>query len=382
VSDWNEYQITVGMPHMAPGHLLSEVELLKWLGHFQWESISRALDTASHAIVNEHQERLYASFINVELACGDGASLDGFGEGRPVHVLNRVRPYGRRFVEGMFLFDTASLAAADAPDPTSKEDLARSGRCWAYMTNAFIARGGSNLKLKLFEPKGMAAARATPLEKVPAGIAEHQGVQGTGQIDPLDSSEGWLPLQPTRDEPVEYPISHESDLNGAGLLYFARYTAMANHGERRFLCERLALPFSLPLVECLVTEHRRIYYFANADPWDTVRIRCRAWCRPRAPGPIVPSSGGRQRLGAFLFRTDLVRASDGSLMACSLARKSLVVPPQDKAVASEMNRQMLARARGVPSGCNRHEFEDPMHTRRDENLPGRERHTSGAGTPS
>ena len=66
MKEWLSYQFTLGMPHMVPNKL-SEVELLKWLGNYQWESISRLLGRKSHEIANLEKDRLYASFISVEL---------------------------------------------------------------------------------------------------------------------------------------------------------------------------------------------------------------------------------------------------------------------------------------------------------------------------
>ena len=87
------------MPHMVPNRL-SEVELLKCLGAFQWDSIARRLGQRSSEIVNGQRERLYASFVNVELAFPPHRSLDSFEEGARVSLRNRVSAYARRFVEG------------------------------------------------------------------------------------------------------------------------------------------------------------------------------------------------------------------------------------------------------------------------------------------
>ena len=143
--------------------------------------------------------------------------------------------------------------------------------------------------------------------------------------------------------PLEYRILPESDLNGAGLLYFARYLAIANYGVRLFLSEQQTRPVSSPLIECLSTERLRICYFQNADAFDSVRIFVTAWLDPEAPAP-APSSGSRVA-ARFSFDVDLYRASDGVLMAsCRLAR-SLRVPDREKALVYEAER-LLSRLRG------------------------------------
>ena len=96
MNDWRDYEFTVGMPHMVPNRL-SEVELLKSLGAFQWASIATGLGRQSSEIVNVQNERLYASFVNVELAFPPHRSLDSFEEGARVG-LRRSLPHRRRAV--------------------------------------------------------------------------------------------------------------------------------------------------------------------------------------------------------------------------------------------------------------------------------------------
>jgi probable biosynthetic protein (TIGR04098 family) len=204
------------------------------------------------------------------------------------------------------------------------------------MTNAFIARAGGNLRLKVYKPAGADAAGLAQLGEAPFGISMQSRVQSTGEIEPL-ADEAFLPLE-ARPGGIEYRIVPESDLNGAGLVYFARYEAMMNYGERVFLGERLALPISTELVACLSTEHRRAFFFANASPADTVDVRVSAGLLPvDAPGGAAVQ--GRYRIPFRLqFRIDLYRASDGTLMASSLVRKSLNVPGSAKAVLAEAER--------------------------------------------
>ena len=82
-----------------------------------------------------------------------------------------------------------------------------------------------------------------------------------------------MPLVPERPERILYHIVHESDLNGAGLVYFARYESMMNYGERKFFGRQLEVPISNEFVSCLSTEHRKAYFFANASPGDDVDVR-------------------------------------------------------------------------------------------------------------
>ena len=298
---WEAFAFTVGMPHMVPDKL-SEVELLKLLGAWQWESIAGWLGCRSSEIASASGERLYASFINIELVLPPPFTQDYFQEGMRIEGVNRVAFFAGRFVEGFAVFGRGPGAAEAAARVQSRDDLLRLDFPTAYMTNAFVARMGSNSRLKVLEPAGIAArgpARPGPL---PRGIAEHQSVQSTGAIEGFGDPPGH-PLLASRSDPIVYPILPESDLNGAGLLYFARYVAIMNYGERLFLSDRLERPLSAPLVACLSTERRRLYYFANADPTDSVRVAVSASLLP--PGPSA--AGDRRTLLKLLFRIDLYR---------------------------------------------------------------------------
>jgi probable biosynthetic protein (TIGR04098 family) len=341
VGDWNDYDFVVQMPHMAPGEKLSEVELLKLLAAHQWESIARALRTRPSRIANDQGERLYGSVIDVEFFLGERHSLDLLGEDVHVHVKNRVRFYASRFVEGLFVIDDHPIPDEAVAGVKRREDLKSLGGSWACMTNAFIARAGGNVRLKVYKPAGADSGDLPQLEKAPFGITMQGVVQSSGEIEPL-SDEAFVPLAPVREGGIEYRIVPESDLNGAGLVYFARYEAMMNYGERVFLGERLARPISTEFVSYLSTEHRRAFFFANASPADTVDVRVSAGILP-----VEGGVSGRYRIPLKLqFRIDLYRASDGMLMASSLVRKSLNAPGNAKAVLAEAERLLRSVSRG------------------------------------
>ena len=333
MSDWRGFELAVGMPHMVPGKL-SEVELLKVFGDRQWATISGLLGVPSREIVNTQGDRLYASFIDVELNMGPRA-LEHFGEGVHVHARNRAALYARKLVEGMFVFDTDEVGDDALAAIRSRDDLRAIGVPWAYMTNAFIARFGANDRLKVFEPRGLNERDVPATSGRPGGISDHERVQSTGNIDPVSDDEG-DPVPQVDGGLIPYPIVPESDLNGAGLLYFARYLAIMNYGERLFLCERIGRPVSTPLIQCLSTRHRRIYYFANAASWETINIQVAARILPgEEAGPLSPRY---RTLFEMLFRVDLFRASDNTLMASSLVRKALHVPAKHKALLAEAER--------------------------------------------
>jgi probable biosynthetic protein (TIGR04098 family) len=331
---WNDYAFTVGMPHMVPGRL-SEVELLKWLGNHQWDGIAAMVGSDSASIANEEGDRLYASFIDIELKLGSDHGLHLFEEGARVHLANGTRMFSGQFVEGVYLLDRQPLQA-DRDAIHGKADLDAAGLPWVSMNNCFVARfGGENDRLKVFAPAGIEERDVARTDERPPGLSEHGRVQSTGEIDAPWDTQGFRPVLLRDDEPIDYEIVPESDLNGAGLLYFARYVAMLDYGERRALTECLDQPLSRQLVPFLSPSHRRIFYFANASPWDTVLVRTTPSVRVGDPSAPAPGSPRHRVPLEFTFRTDLHRASDGVLMASSLVRKPLVVPGNRKGVLSE-----------------------------------------------
>ncbi len=339
---WNDFSFVVQMPHLAPGEKLSEVEFLKLLAAYQWEAIARVLSKRPSEIVSDQGERLYGSVIDTELRFVDGGGQEGLGEDTEVHVRNRVRFFANRFVEGLFLIDGKPIPESILEKVDTYEDLSATGLSWARMTNAFIARNGGNMRLKVYKPAGADELNLPEIKTPPFGINEQGRVQSSGEIQPLDEGDdSGIDLEPVISGPIVYDIVPESDLNGAGLVYFARYEAMMNYGERVFLMERLERPSSLELVAHLSTEHRKVFFFANASPSEQVEVHVQARVLPR--GSFEPPRLGPGYRVPFkvLFRIDLYRGSDKMLMASSLVRKSLNVPGSLKAVLNEAERFLI-----------------------------------------
>jgi probable biosynthetic protein (TIGR04098 family) len=330
---WLDGGFTVGMPHMVPGQL-SEVETFKLFGDQQWQAIASILGLPSQDIVNDQGERLYASFINVDVSLA-GRTFRDFGEGARVHVRYMARVYARRFVEGVLLFDDAPIPDSAIPSSVTRDSLAATTVPHFYMTNAFVSRAVSNLRLRTFVPAGSQPAPEATVEEMPFGLRDHEAVQRSGEIA-FPGLEAAVPLPGMVMAPITYEITPESDLNGAGLLYFARYIAIMNYGERHVLRGSGPVPISAPLIATLSTERRRIFYFANADADDSIRVQVsvHASCQDdesaRDPTVQIPLR--------FHFVTELYRVSDGELMAKSVTRKALCLPWRSKGLVYEAYR--------------------------------------------
>ncbi len=335
---WHERQFTVGMPHLVPGQL-SEVELLKLLGDAQWHSISQILESPSTRIVNDSGERLYASFISLDLGFG-GTSPRDLGEGTTLSVRHAARFYARRFAEGFFCFGDAAVPAEVTGDITTKAQLEATGRPWLYCTNAFVTREESNSRLRTFAPAGATYGEEHTTDAVPDGIREHEETERTGALT-LPGMESATRVEVNDATPITYAIVPESDLNGAGLLYFARYLAIANYGERLFLRQRSRVEVPAPLIRALATQRRRICYYANANDTDAVAMRTSALVSRPAPSTVATQTSPLQ----FFFTTELRRQSDGVVMAVAAAHKVLTLPAREKSAI--LNAHRIAAQMGL-----------------------------------
>ncbi len=343
VPRWNCYTLLVQMPHMAPGGRLSEIELLKWLGAFQWQSISQALSQSASRIATAHGERLYASFIDVELSLTPRHNLLTLGEDVTLYIANSVSFYAKKFVEGLFVISDQPLTVEALSGIENRASLGASGFSWACMTNAFIAREGSNTRLKVFKPHGTDGVSLMELKQPPSGVTTQARVQATGELEQLVEFEDThrasiRRISPLHTTSVAYEISPENDLNGAGLVYFARYPAMMDYGDRIVLGRQIEPPVSTHLVSYLSTEHRAIFFFANASSGDYAEVRVTASLLLPSAFPDTDKDLPYRIPFHLLLRHDLHRASDRVLMASSFVRKALCVPGHTKHVLLEAER--------------------------------------------
>jgi probable biosynthetic protein (TIGR04098 family) len=328
------------MPHLVPGRL-SEEAVVKQLGAFQWQAAAALAGQSEDAVLSEAGERLHLSMISVELGLPASRSWAEFDEGCDLIFRQRTGVFGHKLVEGLFLFDKESIPEDELLAVQGREDLSRGSRAWAYLTHGFITRHAGTWA-KLETPRAFLESPLPELPAMPAGIAEHLNVERTGTIEgfPTWAEAEKLPCD-SRPADLFYEVQPETDLNALGAVYCARFPAIMAAGERRLLRTHLLAPLSEPLLACLATEHRRIYYFASSLREEKLLIRAQARFCP--PAPAAPARV--RTMGRFLFRTDLYRASDSVLMASSLVEKVLRVPGQMKPLLTESER-LLAHMRG------------------------------------
>jgi probable biosynthetic protein (TIGR04098 family) len=336
MSAWREFRLHLGMPQLAPGRLAEE-PLVKQLGAFQWQAVAGLAGQPENAVVAESGERLHFSMISLELGLPANRGWEEFDEGGDLHFQQQSGVFGRKLVQGLFLFDKEPIPQAELQSLLDRDALAQGRRPWAYLTHGFVTQAPGTWA-KLETPKAFLEKPLPELAAMPAGIAEHMSVERTGTVEGFPDWAQAVRLPGADDTlPFEYEVQPEGDLNALGVVYCARFPAIMASGERRLLREGLSTPLSAPLVAFLSTVHRRLYYFANASQDERLQIRVQArFCPPPAAAP-----SRIRNMGRFLFRTDLHRASDGVLMASALTEKALRVPGQSKPILTEAERLLV-----------------------------------------
>ncbi len=338
-SVWLESRLHLGMPHLTAGRLAEE-PIIKHMGALAWEAAAALAGVPENAVQGETGERLHMSMISFELGMPEGRAWEEFDEGADLRFYGRAGVFGHKLVEGLFLFDDEPILDDELQQARGRDDLAGGRRPWAYLTHGFVAATPSPW-VKLETPRAFLTRPLPELSAMPAGIVEHQAVERSGKVGGLAKWEQAAPLAGRVPHvQVLYQVHPETDFNAAGLLYCARFPAIMGVGERRLLRDVALL--SEPLVACLRTEHRRIYYFANSSSEDQLQIRTHARFSP--PAPTAPTRV--RTMGHVLLRTDLHRASDGVLMASSLVQKALRIPGQMKPLLTESER-LIASLRGA-----------------------------------
>jgi probable biosynthetic protein (TIGR04098 family) len=168
------------------------------------------------------------------------------------------------------------------------------------------------------------------LESAPIELQLHRSVQHSLEI-PESASVESLSLFGGTD--TTYVIDPGTDINGAGLLYFARYIAFFDQAEASVLRTH-ATPISAHLSRFLVPSKRQLFFFANADVGDGLRVIGKLWMYRSVVDPL-----------RLRFRADMYRAADMVLMASTLVEKRFEPPQESASLAAELRRFALRNAR-------------------------------------
>jgi len=277
------YDLTLGLPH-TNHRFFAEPLMLKYAGHFQWQSLAAAAGLPLSALRTVDGGEVYASFYYIEIVIPDAAPLESFRLDDTVRFEIALRAFKNIAFEGRLRFDR----------PENLGDASPSIR----FANIFITPEKGNSRLRV-APPAQADFRALP--PLPNEENPYQLTRAASESGSLGLLDGWEPLTSYEHR---YDIDVDRDTNGAGLVYFANYVAFMDTAERFALTAAAWPPLSRSL------RHRRIAYYGNAGVDDTLTIAV----------TVLRSDAHPNALG---FRYAIRREEDGETICLSEAIKAV-----------------------------------------------------------
>jgi probable biosynthetic protein (TIGR04098 family) len=289
------YDLTLGLPHTNRRGLW-EPHLLMHAGHCQWGSIASAIGRPLSELRTVSGGEVYAAFYYIEERIPDHAPIESFGLDSTVRFSIALRSFKNIAVEGLVSFDRV-----DVPPVTQVPGPGDVAHPFIRFGNIFITPVQGNSELRVAPPANadFSAIPRLPNDENPYHLAREAKERGSlGLID-----DGWTRIGEAFD--FLYELDPDRDTNGAGLVYFVHYVTVMERAERAMF-EAGGLPRGERSLR-----HRRIAYYGNADPRDTIRVRLSAYQDARRP----------DRLG---LRYTIERRQDGQLICLSEALKAVI----------------------------------------------------------
>jgi len=271
------YDLTLGLPH-TNHRFFAEPFLLKFAGHFQWQSLAAAAGLPLSSLRTIDGGEVYASFYFIETVIPAESPLESFRLDDTVRFRIALRAFKNIAFEGRVHFDRPERLSEASP--------------FIRFANIFITPEQGNSRLRV-APPAQADFHEVPLlpnEENPYQLT--RAASESGSLGLLD--DGWLPVTTYRHV---YPIDVDRDTNGAGLVYFANYVAFMDTAERH----------AIPRERERSLRRRRIAYYGNAAVDDTLTIDVAVFRRDLQLG----------------FRYVIRREEDGGMICLSEAIKGL-----------------------------------------------------------
>ncbi len=274
------YDLTLGLPH-TNHRFFAEPLMLKFAGHFQWQSIAAAAGLPLSSLRTADGGEVYASFYYIEIIIPEAAPLESFRLDDTVRFAISLRAFKNMAFEGLVRFDRRERLGEMSPH--------------IRFANIFITPEQGNSRLRVAPPAQADFRGLPPLPNEENPYQITRAASENGSIGVLD--DGWVA---TSSHTHTYAIDVDRDTNGAGLVYFANYVAFMDAAERH----------ATPGQGERSLRHRRIAYYGNADVNDTLTIEVtvfRSEARPALLG----------------FRYTIRRQEDGGMICLSEAIKAL-----------------------------------------------------------
>lgn len=275
------YDLTLGLPH-TNHRFFAEHLLMKYAGHFQWQSIAAAAGMPLSSLRTTAGGEVYASFYYIETIVPASAPLESFRLDDTVRFSVALRAFKNIAFEGRLRFDRPETLSEASPS--------------IRFANIFITPEKGNSRLRVAPPAQADFRELPPLPNDENPYHLTRAASESGSLGLIDDA--WR-IEASREH--RYTIDVDRDTNGAGLVYFANYVAFMDTAER------LALDGAAPERSL---RHRRIAYYGNADVSDTLTIAV-----------DVLRSGAQPE--ALALRYKIRRDEDGQTICLSEAIKAV-----------------------------------------------------------
>ena len=262
------HDLILGLPH-TNHRFFDEHFLLKYAGHFQWNTIAAAAGVPLSVFRTADGGEVYATFYYIEERIPDSKPLESFRLDDSVRFVIALRGYKNIAIEGRVVFDRPeSLPANERLDLALAPTHVETEFPFIRFANIFISPTKGNSRLRVAPPAQADFASLPPLpnEENPYQITREASASGAlGVI-----GDEWTEAGAYEHR---YAIDVDRDTNGAGLVYFANYIAFMDTAERLALQAIMGDSIEAARLSRRSLRHRRIAYYGNADVNDTLTIR-------------------------------------------------------------------------------------------------------------
>jgi len=226
--------VILGMPHLCTNGL-SEIWLLKELGHRHWFLLAEAAGQSAPDFRDENGSRVYAAFRAVSIAGGDFSAA---AENDLLSLTSRLLRVSRTQVESRhsLAIDGRSIGTVGMVSTFIRRDASGSNRSVARIAVDGLPAIGKEIHRQRFD-----ATTGSRIESGAEPSLRRIADTASFTVDPCPSQ----------------------DFNGAGLLYFTSFIAFVDRAEWRF---------DRSLALTATTIEREVIYRGNTDPGETLRV--------------------------------------------------------------------------------------------------------------
>jgi len=306
--------VEVGIHHMGRNNL-SETPLMMLLGDMRWSHLYQFTGVPSKQLVDETNDRLYATFFYLWMKFPRETPMASFGENDRLTIVNTLNSYGNSVMDGYSFFYPASWPREKKIPLKNGRQAEEIGIPYIRSSNIFVKMLQGASWLKKSRPSQPGVDNIPKIAEVPDSYPILKKASQEGNFGP--PPEHFSLITPETLQ-IEYQIEPDRDLNGVGLLYFANYCMIQDIAERRLLADKPLIPICHDLLDARTVVSRQSAYLANAHQSDSIFVSIDAWLE----NPFLSGHPAPEMAPIRLFMNyEMVRRSDGRKMLVSSAEK-------------------------------------------------------------